>query len=54
MPRQRKSCESVHTDLGTTTDEGISAGFAGAFIDRIVETKGLDAIDKYKAKQHGE
>ncbi|KAH8827737.1 hypothetical protein DL96DRAFT_1600136 [Flagelloscypha sp. PMI_526] len=32
------------------------AGFAGAFIDRIVETKGLDYVDreqaKHKAKQH--
>ncbi|KAJ6474044.1 putative phosphoglycerate mutase family protein [Mycena vitilis] len=26
------------------------AGFAGAFIDRMVETKGLDTIDKEKAK----
>ncbi|KAJ7620478.1 hypothetical protein DFH06DRAFT_1234108 [Mycena polygramma] len=29
------------------------AGFAGAFIDRMVETKGLDAIDKEKAKHEG-
>ncbi|CAL1700660.1 unnamed protein product [Somion occarium] len=29
------------------------AGFAGAFIDRIVETKGLDYVDKAKAKHHG-
>jgi Protein of unknown function (DUF3759) len=32
------------------------AGFAGAFIDREVETKGLDFIDaeraKYQARQH--
>ncbi|CAL1700659.1 unnamed protein product [Somion occarium] len=28
------------------------AGFAGAFIDRIVETKGLDYVDKAKAKHH--
>jgi hypothetical protein len=26
---------------------------SGAFIDRIVETKGLDAIDKHKAKKDG-
>ncbi|KAJ7129595.1 hypothetical protein C8R44DRAFT_777181 [Mycena epipterygia] len=26
------------------------AAFSGAFIDRMVETKGLDAIDKEKAK----
>jgi len=28
------------------------AGISGAFIDRIVETKGLDFIDKEKAKRH--
>lgn len=33
---------------------GISAGFAGAFIDRMVETKGFDAFDDYKAKRDGE
>jgi len=27
------------------------AGFAGAFIDRMVETKGLDFVDKEKAKR---
>ncbi|KAG8907026.1 hypothetical protein FRB99_005546 [Tulasnella sp. 403] len=32
----------------------IMAGFAGAFVDRIVETKGLDFIDKEKAKRHGQ
>ncbi|KAF8987007.1 hypothetical protein BDQ17DRAFT_1545825 [Cyathus striatus] len=30
----------------------ILAGLSGAFIDRIVETKGLDFIDKEKAKRH--
>ncbi|KAG8743512.1 hypothetical protein FRC10_011903 [Ceratobasidium sp. 414] len=30
----------------------ILAGLAGAFVDRIVETKGLDFIDKEKAKRH--
>ncbi|KIK03211.1 hypothetical protein K443DRAFT_676874 [Laccaria amethystina LaAM-08-1] len=28
------------------------AGFSGAFIDRVVETKGLDFVDKQKAKHH--
>ncbi|KAH9913151.1 uncharacterized protein BXZ73DRAFT_55623 [Epithele typhae] len=32
----------------------ILAGFAGAFVDRMVETKGLDAIDNYKAKKAAE
>ena len=30
------------------------AGFAGAFVDREVETKGLDFIDREKAKYQGE
>ncbi|KAI0375649.1 hypothetical protein BV20DRAFT_933238 [Pilatotrama ljubarskyi] len=30
----------------------LMAGFAGAFVDRMVETKGLDFIDKEKAKRH--
>lgn len=28
----------------------LMAGFAGAFIDREVETKGLDFVDREKAK----
>ncbi|KAF7317496.1 1 concanamycin induced protein c [Mycena kentingensis (nom. inval.)] len=32
----------------------VMAGFAGAFIDRVVETKGLDFLDKEKAKHEGE
>ncbi|VDB98761.1 unnamed protein product [Peniophora sp. CBMAI 1063] len=28
----------------------ILAGFAGAFVDRMVETKGLDFVDKEEAK----
>ncbi|KAI6025611.1 putative phosphoglycerate mutase family protein [Pisolithus orientalis] len=30
----------------------ILAGFAGAFIDREVETKGLDFVDRQRAKHH--
>lgn len=33
---------------------GIRAAAAGAFITHMVETKGLDAIDKHKAKELGE
>ncbi|KAI8060493.1 hypothetical protein BC940DRAFT_311921 [Gongronella butleri] len=32
----------------------ILAGFAGAALDKLVETKGLDFIDKQKAKRHAE
>jgi len=28
----------------------IAAGFAGAFVDRVAETKGLDYIDRERAK----
>jgi hypothetical protein len=30
-----------------------SAGFAGAFVDHVAETKGLDFVDKEKAKHAG-
>jgi hypothetical protein len=30
------------------------AGAIGAFVDREVETRGLDFIDKEEAKRHGE
>ncbi|KIY49218.1 CipC-like protein [Fistulina hepatica ATCC 64428] len=30
----------------------IMAGLAGAFVDHVVETKGLDFIDREKAKHH--
>lgn len=32
----------------------ILAGAAGFEVDRLVETKGLDSIDRYRAKQHAE
>lgn len=31
----------------------ILAGFIGAFVDREVETRGLDFVDREKAKRHG-
>ncbi|KAG8942353.1 hypothetical protein FRC04_003805 [Tulasnella sp. 424] len=34
--------------------KALIAGFTGAFIDRIVETKGLDFIDKQKAKKQAQ
>lgn len=30
-----------------------SAGFTGAFIDRVAETKGMDEVDKQRAKHAG-
>ncbi|KAF8655277.1 hypothetical protein AX16_003176 [Volvariella volvacea WC 439] len=35
------------------TAKEILAGFAGAFIDREVETKGLDWVDRERAKREG-
>ncbi|KAF8175656.1 hypothetical protein K438DRAFT_2022812 [Mycena galopus ATCC 62051] len=34
--------------------KALIAGFAGAFVDRLVETKGFDAADKAKAKHKAE
>ncbi|KAI9323737.1 hypothetical protein BX666DRAFT_1889939 [Dichotomocladium elegans] len=43
---------------GNPTDHAMAkqllAGFAGAMVDKLIETKGLDALDRYKAKQHAE
>ncbi|KAF8309593.1 putative phosphoglycerate mutase family protein, partial [Clavulina sp. PMI_390] len=41
--------ENGHPDSHAKAKE-LLAGFAGAFIDREVETRGLDFIDKEKAK----
>ena len=55
MPKQRKSCTSIRcSPRCNNLWSGIRAGVAGAFIDRMVETKGLDALDRHKAKKHGE
>ncbi|CAE6472505.1 unnamed protein product [Rhizoctonia solani] len=34
------------------TAKELLAGFAGAFVDREIETRGLDAIDSERAKRH--
>ncbi|KAJ7857600.1 hypothetical protein B0H13DRAFT_1157200 [Mycena leptocephala] len=46
-------CEAVNgkPDSHAKAKE-LVAGFAGAFIDRMIETKGMDAWDKYKDKEH--
>ncbi|KAI9490344.1 hypothetical protein BDB00DRAFT_838110 [Zychaea mexicana] len=36
------------------TAKQLLAGLAGGVVDKLIETKGLDAIDKYKAKKHAE
>ncbi|KAL9545193.1 hypothetical protein PS6_008365 [Mucor atramentarius] len=44
--------------FGTPVDHAMAknllAGLAGAAVDRLVETKGLDWFDKQKAKKHAE
>lgn len=45
-----------HTISLPTLTHGLSslrAAIGGAFIDRLVETKGLDALDAHKAKEQG-
>ncbi|KAG7133182.1 hypothetical protein HYQ45_008592 [Verticillium longisporum] len=48
--RQRKNGEPVHHAFA----KELLAGFAGAEVDKLVETKGLDYIDREKAKRHAE
>lgn len=65
--RQRKN--GMHCPPTTGVDRGLHdtgepvhhafakellAGFAGAEVDKLVETKGLDYIDREKAKRHAE
>jgi hypothetical protein len=60
MTHNRKDVWHRYTDLDTGQPEShekakeILAGFAGAFIDREVETRGLDFIDREEAKRHAE
>ncbi|KAN0074622.1 Protein of unknown function (DUF3759) domain containing protein [Tylopilus felleus] len=39
-------------DVSHATAKEIMAAASAAFIDRVIETKGLDAIDRHKAKKH--
>ncbi|KAK7050598.1 1 concanamycin induced protein c [Favolaschia claudopus] len=45
-----KHCEENGKPQSHAKAKEILAGLTGAFVDRIVETKGLDAVDKEKAK----
>ncbi|KAF7316851.1 hypothetical protein HMN09_00418800 [Mycena chlorophos] len=45
-----KHCEQNGKPQSHAEAKELLAGFAGAFIDREVETRGLDAIDVAKAK----
>ncbi|KAF7327785.1 hypothetical protein MKEN_00358300 [Mycena kentingensis (nom. inval.)] len=45
-----KYCEKQGKPQTHADAKALIAGFAGAFVDREVETRGLDFIDKEKAK----
>ncbi|KAJ6540324.1 hypothetical protein B0H19DRAFT_855900, partial [Mycena capillaripes] len=45
-----KHCEENGKPDSHAKAKELLAAFSGAFIDRMVESKGLDAIDKQKAK----
>jgi len=49
-----KHCAENGKPVNHAKAKEIAAGFAGAFIDREAETKGLDYIDKKKAKKHAQ
>jgi len=49
-----KHCEENGEPQSHAKAKEILAGLAGAFIDREVETKGLDFIDKEKAKKQAQ
>ncbi|EDR09954.1 uncharacterized protein LACBIDRAFT_293775 [Laccaria bicolor S238N-H82] len=48
----QKHCEENGKPQSHAKAKEILAGFSGAFVDRLVETKGLDFVDKQKAKHH--
>ncbi|KAJ7908383.1 CipC protein [Mycena leptocephala] len=45
-----KHCATNGKPVNHAMAKELLAGFAGAFVDRMVETKGLDAIEAAKAK----
>ncbi|KAF9780160.1 hypothetical protein BJ322DRAFT_1084921 [Thelephora terrestris] len=47
-----KWCEKNGKPQNHAKAKELLAGFAGAFIDHEVESRGLDFIDKQKAKKH--
>ncbi|KAF8189528.1 cipC protein [Mycena galopus ATCC 62051] len=49
-----KHCQDNGQPASHAEAKELLAGFTGAFLDREVETKGLDFIDKEKAKRDGE
>ncbi|KAG2038146.1 hypothetical protein BDR03DRAFT_999507 [Suillus americanus] len=50
MKAYNEHCEKNGKPVSHDTAKELLAAFGGAFIDRMVETKGLDMLDKQKAK----
>ncbi|ORZ03644.1 hypothetical protein BCR43DRAFT_451157 [Syncephalastrum racemosum] len=47
-------CEKNGEPVDHAMAKQLLAGLAGGVVDKLIETKGLDAIDRYKAKKHAE
>ncbi|KAI8344145.1 hypothetical protein BC941DRAFT_386588 [Chlamydoabsidia padenii] len=47
-------CEKNGKPVEHARAKELLAGFLGGAVDRLVETKGLDFIDKQKAKRHAQ
>ncbi|KAI9252988.1 hypothetical protein BDA99DRAFT_520569 [Phascolomyces articulosus] len=47
-------CEKEGKPQDHAMAKQLLAGLAGGVVDKLIETKGLDAIDKIKAKKHAE
>ncbi|KAG2106610.1 uncharacterized protein F5147DRAFT_637545 [Suillus discolor] len=52
MKAYNNHCEKNGQPVSHEKAKELLAAFGGAFIDRMVETKGLDMLDKQKAKHH--
>ncbi|KZT05527.1 uncharacterized protein LAESUDRAFT_701788 [Laetiporus sulphureus 93-53] len=46
-----KHCEQNGKPASHAEAKELLAGFTGAFVDRLVETKGLDFVDRERAKR---
>ncbi|KAG2138605.1 uncharacterized protein EDB93DRAFT_1164962 [Suillus bovinus] len=52
MKAYNEHCERNGKPASHDKAKELMAGFAGAFIDHMVETKGLDLMDRQRAKHH--
>ncbi|CCM01575.1 uncharacterized protein FIBRA_03635 [Fibroporia radiculosa] len=52
MKAYERHCAANGQPTSHAEAKELLAGFAGAFVDRMVETKGLDYVDRQKAKRH--